>query len=231
MIRCPQRREDRARACLTRLDRTETIQRPSRLKYPSQRQFSNCRCEASGGQEKANRKEDPQKTQAPELIHRMGFELALAAKNAVGLLTLAPKGAIRVTARDGGISLAGKAEDRSQRGAAEVVVRNLPGVRRVSNLIGIAEGTVCVSASLEQEHFISENQLRRGNCASGRYSVLCVFVRKAMLVKYSCAYIVMPGELGSLNELLEAATSVPQAILFRERWRQIRRLRAGPVAD
>ncbi len=95
----------------------------------------------------------------------MGFELALAAKNAVGLLTLAPKGAIRVTARDGGISLAGKAEDRSQRGAAEVVVRNLPGVRRVSNLIGIAEGTVCVSASLEQEHFISENQLRRGNCA------------------------------------------------------------------
>ena len=32
------------------------------------------------------------------------------------------------------------------------------------------------------------------------------FVRKVMLVKYSCAYIVLPGGLGTLDELLEAAT-------------------------
>jgi len=34
------------------------------------------------------------------------------------------------------------------------------------------------------------------------------FVRKVMLVKYASAYIIMPGGLGTIDELFEAATLV-----------------------
>jgi len=52
------------------------------------------------------------------------------------------------------------------------------------------------------------------------------FVRKVMLVKYSCAYIVLPGGLGTLDELFEAATLLqcgkigpfPLVLVGREFW-------------
>jgi len=53
------------------------------------------------------------------------------------------------------------------------------------------------------------------------------FTRKVMLVKYSCAFIVMPGGLGTLDELFEAATLIqcqkigpfPIILLDRKFWK------------
>jgi uncharacterized protein (TIGR00730 family) len=56
------------------------------------------------------------------------------------------------------------------------------------------------------------------------------FVRKVMLVKYSCAYIVLPGGLGTLDELFEAATLLqcgkigpfPLILVGRDFWNGMR---------
>ncbi len=56
------------------------------------------------------------------------------------------------------------------------------------------------------------------------------FVRKVMLVKYSCAFIIMPGGLGTLDELFEAATLVqckkvgpfPLILMGAEFWEGLR---------
>jgi hypothetical protein len=56
------------------------------------------------------------------------------------------------------------------------------------------------------------------------------FIRKVMLVKYSCAFIVMPGGLGTLDELFEAATLIqcnkigpfPLILVGGEFWKGLR---------
>jgi uncharacterized protein (TIGR00730 family) len=53
------------------------------------------------------------------------------------------------------------------------------------------------------------------------------FVRKVMLVKYSCAFIIMPGGLGTLDEMFEAATLIqcqkigpfPVILMDRKFWK------------
>lgn len=58
----------------------------------------------------------------------------------------------------------------------------------------------------------------------------CFFTRKTCLVKYSCAFIVMPGGLGTLDELFEAATLVqcgkigpfPVILMGESFWRGMR---------
>ena len=56
------------------------------------------------------------------------------------------------------------------------------------------------------------------------------FVRKVMLVKYSCAYVAVPGGLGTLDELFEAATLIqcgkigpfPLMLLGADFWKGMR---------
>lgn len=61
------------------------------------------------------------------------------------------------------------------------------------------------------------------------------FVRKVMLVKYSYAFVVMPGGFGTLDELFEAATLIqtgkiqgfPVVLMGREYWSSLRELLEG----
>ncbi len=64
------------------------------------------------------------------------------------------------------------------------------------------------------------------------------FVRKVMLVKYSYAFIVMPGGFGTMDELFEAATliqtgkikSFPLILMNVEYWKPLRKLLEEMVA-
>jgi uncharacterized protein (TIGR00730 family) len=55
------------------------------------------------------------------------------------------------------------------------------------------------------------------------------FIRKVMLVKYSCAFIIMPGGMGTLDEMYEAATLIqckkigpfPVVLLDRKFWKGV----------
>ena len=57
------------------------------------------------------------------------------------------------------------------------------------------------------------------------------FTRKVCLVKYSCAFIIMPGGLGTLDELFEAATLIqcgkigpfPLILMGEKYWEGLRR--------
>jgi len=65
------------------------------------------------------------------------------------------------------------------------------------------------------------------------------FVRKVMLVKYSCAFIVMPGGLGTLDELFEAATLIqckkigpfPLILIGSNFWKGLREFVAFMAAE
>jgi uncharacterized protein (TIGR00730 family) len=64
------------------------------------------------------------------------------------------------------------------------------------------------------------------------------FVRKVMLVKYSYAFVVLPGGFGTMDELFESATLIqtgkmqgfPLILMNVEYWKPLRTLLEGMVA-
>ena len=65
------------------------------------------------------------------------------------------------------------------------------------------------------------------------------FVRKVMLIKYSCAFVIMPGGFGTLDEAFEIATLVqtsklsrfPIVLMGRDFWGPVRDFVRGKMGD
>ena len=71
----------------------------------------------------------------PETRQRTDAEIASAAANAINWITTVPPNSIKITAHDGRLTLEGTVENWSQREAVGMVVRYLPGITSVTNLI------------------------------------------------------------------------------------------------
>ncbi|MBV6478394.1 MAG: hypothetical protein HGGPFJEG_01148 [Ignavibacteria bacterium] len=65
------------------------------------------------------------------------------------------------------------------------------------------------------------------------------FIRKVMLVKYSCGFVIMPGGLGTLDELYEAATLIqckkigpfPVLLMNKKFWKNVTELTKHQLAE
>lgn len=74
-----------------------------------------------------------------------------------------------------------------------------PGVMEAANKGAYEEGGVSVGLHIELPHEQGCNQYVKTRC-NFRY----FFIRKFMFVKYATAYVVMPGGMGTIDELSEA---------------------------
>jgi osmotically-inducible protein OsmY len=74
----------------------------------------------------------------PESSRRADTEIAAAALDAITWMTSLPADSVRITVRDGWLSLDGAVGGWHQKRAAEEAVRNLAGLKGVTNLILIA---------------------------------------------------------------------------------------------
>ena len=106
-----------------------------------------------------------------------------------------------------------------------VVTGGGPGVMEAANRGAHEAGGKSYGLNIILPHEQAENPYVDGSLEF-RY----FFTRKVCLVKYSCAFIVMPGGLGTLDELFEAATLIqcrkigpfPLILMGAEFWEGLR---------
>jgi osmotically-inducible protein OsmY len=113
---------------------------------------------------------DDIETQLPHSIHHTDGDIAAAAVNQIGWSTSIPPGTLRVTVREGWISLEGEVDGWHQRNLASSVVRHMSGVLGVSNQISVkmnSEPTVkpveverAIKSAFKRSAVVDANQIR-----------------------------------------------------------------------
>jgi uncharacterized protein (TIGR00730 family) len=81
-------------------------------------------------------------------------------------------------------------------------------------------------------NIILPHEQRPNPYVNGSIEFRYFFIRKVMLVKYSCAFVIMPGGLGTLDEMYEAATLIqckkigpfPLILMDKKFWKNVKDL-------
>jgi osmotically-inducible protein OsmY len=102
----------------------------------------------------------------PESARHTDSEIAAAALQAIGRVSIVPEGSVKVMVRQGSLTLEGTVDGWHQKTAAEEAVRHLAGVQGVTNFITLKPGPVplnvkgAIEAAFERHALLDARRLQ-----------------------------------------------------------------------